>query len=123
MIYRKRSDAERCGREAANRREAPSRFRGADGGHASLWPPYAVWSALGTESGIISMLVSLLLGALALYVIAGVVVALAFVTAGLAAVLPAGTTVTVGARILFLPGAAALWPLVLRRWLGSRGAR
>ena len=38
-------------------------------------------------------------------------------TAGLAAVLPAGTPVTIGARILFVPGAAALWPIVLRRWL------
>jgi hypothetical protein len=31
--------------------------------------------------------------------------------------------VTVGARILLLPGAFVLWPLVLARWLKSRGAR
>jgi hypothetical protein len=45
------------------------------------------------------------------------------VTAGLAVVLPSGTPVTVGARVLFVPGAAVLWPVVLRRWLRSRGAR
>jgi hypothetical protein len=67
------------------------------------------------------MLVPVLLDLFALYALAGVVVALAFVSVGLAAVLPPGTPVTVGARILFLPGAAALWPCVLARWLRSRG--
>jgi len=69
------------------------------------------------------MLVPVLIGLIALYALAGVVVALAFVTVGLAAVLPAGTPVTIGARILFLPGATALWPIVLSRWLRSRGPR
>ena len=32
-------------------------------------------------------------------------------------------TVTIGARILFLPGATALWPYVLVRWLKSGGNR
>ena len=31
--------------------------------------------------------------------------------------------VTLGARILLLPGATALWPLVLSRWLKSRRPR
>jgi hypothetical protein len=31
--------------------------------------------------------------------------------------------VSVGARILLVPGAAALWPYVLMRWSKSRGAR
>ena len=31
--------------------------------------------------------------------------------------------VTVGARILLLPGAFVLWPLVAARWLKSRGPR
>ena len=30
---------------------------------------------------------------------------------------------TLGARILLLPGAAALWPYVLMRWLKARQAR
>jgi hypothetical protein len=28
--------------------------------------------------------------------------------------------VTIGARILLLPGATALWPLVLARWFSAR---
>jgi len=56
-----------------------------------------------------------LLNALALYAAAGVVTALAFVTFGITRVQPA--PVTLGARILILPGAAALWPYVLARWL------
>jgi len=65
----------------------------------------------------------LLLYAIAAYAVAGIVMAIAFVTIGLGAVLPAGTHVTVPARLLFVPGAAALWPVVLCRWLQSRGRR
>lgn len=57
----------------------------------------------------------------ALYVAAGLVIAVAFVSVGVTAVQSA--PVTLGARILLLPGAAALWPLVLSRWLKSRGRR
>jgi hypothetical protein len=60
---------------------------------------------------------------LALYVIVGAVTALAFVTFGIVRVLPAGTPVTLGARVLLLPGAALLWPYVLLRWLKAAGAR
>jgi hypothetical protein len=56
-----------------------------------------------------------------LYVAAGLVTAVAFVTAGVTAVQSA--PVTLGARILLLPGATALWPLVLSRWLKSRHPR
>jgi hypothetical protein len=45
------------------------------------------------------------------------------VTVGLARVLPPGTPVTVGARVLLLPGTAILWPYVLLRWAKARGAR
>ena len=60
-------------------------------------------------------LVAFLLNALALYAALGVVTALAFVAFGVTRVQPA--PVSLGARILILPGAAALWPLVLTRWL------
>jgi hypothetical protein len=56
-----------------------------------------------------------------LYVAVGLVIGLAFVIFGVTRVQPA--TVTVGARILLLPGATALWPFVLRRWLKSSGAQ
>jgi hypothetical protein len=55
--------------------------------------------------------------ALALYAAAGIAVAAAFVAFGITRVQPA--PVSVGARILIFPGAAALWPYVLVRWLKS----
>ena len=57
--------------------------------------------------------------ALAVYAVAGVAIAAAFVTFGVTRVLPEPAPVTVGARILLFPGAAALWPYVLMRWLKS----
>jgi hypothetical protein len=60
---------------------------------------------------------AILFGGFALYVAVGVVTALAFVAFGVTQVQPA--PVTLGARILLLPGAAALWPIVLARWLRS----
>ena len=58
-----------------------------------------------------------LLVGLALYAAAGVAVALAFVAFGVTRVQP--MPVSVGARVLIFPGAAALWPYVLIRWLKS----
>jgi hypothetical protein len=55
------------------------------------------------------------------YVAVGIAVALAFVTIGIAQV--QAMPVTVGARILLLPGAFLLWPLLVSRWLRSRGSR
>jgi hypothetical protein len=60
---------------------------------------------------------------LALYALVGAVTAVAFVTFGIAHVLPAGTPVTVGARVLLLAGAFALWPYVLLRWVKARAGR
>jgi hypothetical protein len=57
--------------------------------------------------------------ALAVYAAAGVAVAAAFVAFGVGRVLPEPVPVTVGARVLIFPGAAALWPYVLLRWLKS----
>jgi len=61
-----------------------------------------------------------LIDLLALYAIAGAATALAFVTFGIARVLPAGTPVTLGARVLLMPGAMLLWPYVLLRWVKAR---
>ena len=58
----------------------------------------------------------LFLAAVGLYALAGLLVALAFVTRGVTRVLPHPAPVTVGARILLIPAAAALWPYVLYRW-------
>jgi len=61
----------------------------------------------------------IVLTVLALYAAAGVAIGLAFVAFGVTRVLPEPAPVTLGARILLLPGAAALWPYVLMRWLTS----
>jgi hypothetical protein len=63
----------------------------------------------------------ILLYLLAVYVAAGVIVAVAFVAVGVVQVQP--QPVTLGARILLLPGAFALWPLVVARWRKCRQAR
>ena len=59
--------------------------------------------------------VAFLLHALALYAAIGAVIGMVFVAFGVTRVQPAN--VSPGARILILPGAAALWPYVLIRWL------
>jgi hypothetical protein len=58
----------------------------------------------------------IILDVLALYLLLGAMTALGFVTFGIERVLPAGTPVTLGARVLLWPGAALLWPYVLIRW-------
>jgi hypothetical protein len=62
--------------------------------------------------------VAFLLNLLALYGAIGAVTAVAFVTFGVTRVQPA--SVSPGARILLLPGALALWPYVLVRWLKAK---
>ena len=62
-------------------------------------------------------LANTLLYAVELYVAAGICVAIAFAIFGVTRVVP--MTATIGARLLFMPGAAALWPYVLYRWFLS----
>ena len=68
-----------------------------------------------------SILAAILCG-LVIYAIAGIVTALAFVSVGLSQVLHPPMPATLGARILFIPGAFALWPYVLIRWRRARSA-
>ena len=62
--------------------------------------------------------VAFLLDALALYAAVGAVTAVAFVMFGVTRVQPA--SVSPGARVLLLPGALALWPYVLIRWIKAK---
>ena len=64
---------------------------------------------------------TLMLAVPALYLAAGIMTGVAFVVGGVTAVQPA--PVTLGARILLLPGAVALWPLILIRWSKARSRR
>lgn len=56
---------------------------------------------------------------LAFYALIGLITAVAFVGVGVERVLAQPATLTTGARILLVPGAAAFWPYVLVRWLRS----
>ncbi len=60
----------------------------------------------------------ILSGLVVAYVAIGLVAGLAFIVLGVTRVQAA--PVTIGARILLLPGATALWPLVISRWIASR---
>jgi hypothetical protein len=51
------------------------------------------------------------------YLAIGVLFAIAFVVRGCQRIDPAAEDGTIGFRILILPGAAALWPLLLSRWI------
>ncbi len=62
--------------------------------------------------GAVATMLIMLLGG---YVVAGVMTALVFIMFGVTRVQP--QPVTLGARILILPGAIALWPVVLTRWI------
>lgn len=60
--------------------------------------------------------------ALVTYLGIGLGIAVPFVLAGIPHVMGAPVALTAGARLMLIPGAVALWPIVLRRWLGA-GAR
>ena len=59
--------------------------------------------------------------ALGVYGVAGVVFAVPFAWKGAGAIDPAAKRGTWGFRLLALPGAVALWPLMLAKW--RRAAR
>lgn len=53
------------------------------------------------------------------YTVAGVIAAIGFVSFGIGQIMPR-VPVTWGARIMLVPGAFALWPLVLGVWVRAR---
>ena len=61
-----------------------------------------------------------LLGLAAIYLGIGLAFAVAFVTVGAARIDGGAASGTLGFRALILPGSAALWPLLARRWLAAR---
>ncbi len=65
-------------------------------------------------------LATVLVTAVGIYVGLGLLFAIPFVIFGAQRVDPAARGGTRGFRLLILPGVAALWPVLLRRWI--RGA-
>lgn len=59
--------------------------------------------------------IAMLYGLFLTYVAAGFLTALAFSFYGVSRLVP--SSFTPGARILLIPGAFALWPYILLRWL------
>lgn len=64
----------------------------------------------------IESLATALVAAVGLYLAIGIVFALAFVTRGAGRIDPAAREGSWGFRLVILPGTAALWPLLARRW-------
>lgn len=64
--------------------------------------------------------VSVLIFVLAVYAVIGLVFALLFVSRGVQRVDPAAKGSPAGFRILILPGATALWPFLLSKWLRAK---
>jgi hypothetical protein len=61
--------------------------------------------------------VTLVLTILGLYALLGVIFALAFVFVGVGRIDPVARHAPLQFRLVIIPGAAALWPWLLRRWL------
>lgn len=64
---------------------------------------------------------TIVVAALGTYAALGFVFALAFAWRGAGRVDPVAKEGTWGFRLLIIPGAMALWPLLLGRWLGGDG--
>jgi len=79
----------------------------------------AIWPNLSDVGVSMNAPDAILLG-LTFYAAAGAVTALAFVSIGIEQVLSPPVPATLGARILILPGALALWPYILLRWRKAR---
>ena len=64
--------------------------------------------------------IDVLLLAMAMYFAVGVCFALAFAAWGAQSIDPAAKGMPFFARVLILPGATALWPLLLVKWWGRQ---
>ena len=56
-----------------------------------------------------------------LYTAMGLVLACAFLTRGISIVDPVSKGSGIGFRLIILPGVAALWPVLLTRWIRAKG--
>jgi hypothetical protein len=61
-----------------------------------------------------------MLTAMGCYLGLGILFALAFVTRGAPRLDPAARGMPISVRLLLIPGAAALWPLMLWKWAARR---
>ena len=66
-------------------------------------------------------MIELLVDALLAYLALGLVFAVAFALRGAARLDPDARGATWGFKLLIVPGSAALWPLLLLRWVRAQG--
>jgi hypothetical protein len=66
-----------------------------------------------------NQLAPIFLSLMAAYLAIGLVFAIPFAMAGVKRIDPHAAHGSWGFRVLVIPGAAAFWPLLLRRWLGG----
>jgi hypothetical protein len=70
------------------------------------------------------MTARVLAGLIEIYAIAGAAFGAAFVIAGAARIDASAKDAGAGFRLMIAPGSAALWPLLLRRWIAAaRGGK
>lgn len=68
------------------------------------------------------LLAQVLLALAGTYLAVGLAFAIAFVARGVGRVDAAAAEASLGFRLLLVPGAAALWPLLAQRWRRATGA-
>ncbi|MFK8028643.1 MAG: hypothetical protein AB8G18_00235 [Gammaproteobacteria bacterium] len=71
------------------------------------------------ENSLAITFASYIVYALTAWVVVGVLIGIAFVFIGANRIDPSAREGTPGFRLLILPGAIALWPLLLKRWLSD----
>lgn len=59
---------------------------------------------------------------LAIYACIGILIAIPFAFLAAHRILPEPADMTFGARVLIIPGAIIVWPIVLKRWLQSNSS-
>jgi hypothetical protein len=64
--------------------------------------------------------ITVVLASVTAYAVVGFIFALVFVTYGVARIDDAAESPTLGFRLMIFPGTAALWPILLTRWLSVR---
>jgi hypothetical protein len=63
------------------------------------------------------MMVAWILGALGVYLLVGLLVAVPFAFVGAKTIDPSAAEGTWGFKLLIIPGTMVFWPLMLRRWM------
>jgi membrane protein implicated in regulation of membrane protease activity len=63
------------------------------------------------------IIAEILVLAIEIYLVVGILFGIAFVTRGVQAIDHAAEGTGWGFRLIILPGVAAFWPLLLRRWI------